>query len=66
MQEFMQEFLKILLASGQKGFELAFFILMPIMVLMMAIMRVLDQKGVLRRGNSPPSWRPRRRASGKA
>jgi spore maturation protein SpmB len=49
MQEFMQEFLKILLASGQKGFELAFFILMPIMVLMMAIMRVLDQKGVLRR-----------------
>jgi len=48
MQEFMQEFLKILFASGQKGFELAFFILMPIMVFMMAIMRVLDQKGVLR------------------
>lgn len=45
----MQEFLKILFASGQKGFELAFFILMPIMVFMMAIMRVLDQKGVLRR-----------------
>jgi spore maturation protein SpmB len=49
MQDFMQDFLKILFASGQKGFELAFFILMPIMVLMMAIMRVLDQKGVLRR-----------------
>jgi spore maturation protein SpmB len=49
MQEFMQEFLKILFASGQKGFELAFFILMPIMVFMMAIMRVLDQIGVLRR-----------------
>jgi spore maturation protein SpmB len=48
MQDFMQEFLKILFASGQKGFELAFFILMPIMVFMMAIMRVLDQKGVLR------------------
>ena len=45
----MQEFLKILFASGQKGFELAFFILMPIMVFMMAVMRVLDQKGVLRR-----------------
>lgn len=45
----MQEFLKILFASGQKGFELAFFILMPIMVFMMAIMRVLDQTGVLRR-----------------
>ncbi|MFZ4536944.1 nucleoside recognition family protein [Propionivibrio sp.] len=48
MQEYMQEFLKILFASGQKGFELAFFILMPIMVFMMAVMRVLDQKGVLR------------------
>lgn len=48
MQEYMQEFLKILFASGQKGFELAFFVLMPIMVFMMAIMRVLDQKGVLR------------------
>ena len=45
----MQEFLKILFASGQKGFELAFFVLMPIMVFMMAIMRVLDQTGVLRR-----------------
>jgi spore maturation protein SpmB len=45
----MQEFLRILFASGQKGFELAFFILMPIMVLMMAIMRVLEEIGVLRR-----------------
>ena len=49
MQDMLQEFLKILLASGQKGFELAFFILMPIMVFMMAVMRVLDQVGVLRR-----------------
>ena len=49
MQDTLQEFLKILLASGQKGFELAFFILMPIMVFMMAVMRVLDQLGVLRR-----------------
>lgn len=44
----MQDFLDILLASGKKGFELAFFVLMPIMVFMMAIMRVLDKKGVLR------------------
>ncbi|PKN71353.1 MAG: nucleoside recognition family protein [Deltaproteobacteria bacterium HGW-Deltaproteobacteria-10] len=44
----MQDFLNILLASGKKGFELAFFVLMPIMVFMMAIMRVLDKKGVLR------------------
>ncbi len=44
----MQVFLDILLASGKKGFELAFFVLMPIMIFMMAIMRVLDKKGVLR------------------
>ena len=44
----MQAFLDILLVSGKKGFELAFFVLMPIMVFMMAMMRVLDQKGVLR------------------
>ncbi|MBS1199127.1 MAG: hypothetical protein H6R18_2912, partial [Proteobacteria bacterium] len=44
----MQIFLDILLSSGKKGFELAFFVLMPIMVFMMAFMRVLDKKGVLR------------------
>ncbi len=44
----MQAFLDILLVSGKKGFELAFFVLMPIMVFMMAMMRVLDKKGVLR------------------
>ncbi len=45
----MQVFLDILLPAGKKGFELAFFILMPIMVFMMATMRVLDAFGVLRR-----------------
>ena len=49
MENFLQDFLKILFASGQKGFELAIFILMPIMVFMMALMRVLDQTGTLRR-----------------
>lgn len=44
----MQLFLETLLASGRKGFELAFFVLMPIMVFMMAFMRVLEGKGVLR------------------
>jgi spore maturation protein SpmB len=44
----MQVFLELLLASGRKGFELAFFVLMPIMVFMMAFMRVLDKKGLLR------------------
>ncbi|MGE5386844.1 MAG: nucleoside recognition family protein [Betaproteobacteria bacterium] len=45
----MQVFLDILLPAGKKGFELAFFILLPIMVFMMATMRVLDAYGVLRR-----------------
>ena len=44
----MQTFMDILLASGKKGFELGFFFLMPIMVLMMAVMRVLGRLGVLR------------------
>lgn len=44
----MEVFLDILFASGKKGFELAFFILMPIMVFMMATMRVLDHIGLLR------------------
>jgi spore maturation protein SpmB len=49
VHDVLQEFLKILFASGQKGFELAFYVLMPIMIFMMAVMRVLDQTGVLRR-----------------
>lgn len=44
----MHAFLDILLVSGKKGFELAFFVLMPIMVFMMAFMRILDKKGILR------------------
>ncbi len=44
----MDIFLELLLASGKKGFELAFFVLMPIMVFMMAFMRILEKKGVLR------------------
>jgi len=45
----MEAFLEILFASGKKGFELGFYILMPIMVFMMSIMRVLDYLGALRR-----------------
>jgi len=44
----MPAFLDLLFASGKKGFELAFFVLMPIMVLMMAGMRLLARFGVLR------------------
>jgi len=44
----MQTIMDILLASGKKGFELGFFYLMPVMVLMMATMRILGRLGVLR------------------
>ncbi|OQA33389.1 MAG: hypothetical protein BWY57_01251 [Betaproteobacteria bacterium ADurb.Bin341] len=44
----MQIFLDLMLAAGKTGFNLAFFVLMPIMVFMMAFMRVLDHQGVLR------------------
>lgn len=44
----MEAFLEILMVSGKKGFELAFFVLMPVMVLMMSVMRLLDRKGGLR------------------
>ena len=44
----MQTFLDLLFISGKKGFELGFFLLMPIMVCMMALMRVCDRLGLLR------------------
>ncbi len=45
----MQVFFDILKSSGKSGVILALHILLPIMVLMMAFMRVLEDKGVLRR-----------------
>ena len=44
----MTLFLDLLFASGKKGFELGFFVLMPIMVCMMTAMRVFDRMGLLR------------------
>ncbi len=45
----MEVFFEILKKSGQSGVVLALHILLPIMVLMMAFMRILEDKGVLKR-----------------
>ncbi len=43
----MVEFLDIVLRAGRSGVELALFILLPVMVVMLALMRLLEAKGVL-------------------
>lgn len=45
----MQDFVNLLLKSGKTGIDLAFYIWLPIMVVMMACMRYLEYKGVLAR-----------------
>lgn len=45
----MQEIIQIILGAGKKGIEIGFYILFPIMVVMMAFMRVLEKKGILTR-----------------
>jgi sorbitol-specific phosphotransferase system component IIBC len=44
----MQETIKMMLASGRTGVELSLYTILPMMVIMMALMHVLDKKGVLR------------------
>jgi len=54
--ERMQETIKMMLASGRTGVELSLYTILPMMVIMMAVMHVLDKKGVLRlaaRGFAP-------------
>jgi len=43
----MTEFADIILRSGKSGVELAMFVLLPIMIVMLTIMRMLEAKGVL-------------------
>ena len=43
----MGEFANIILASGRAGIELALFILLPFMIVMLTFMRILETKGVL-------------------
>lgn len=45
----MTELADLILRSGRAGVELALFILLPIMVVMLTLMRLLEAKGVLQR-----------------
>lgn len=43
----MSEFAELILRSGKAGVELAFFVFLPVMVVMLTFMRLLEAKGVL-------------------
>jgi len=43
----MEELVKIMLTSGKAGLELAFYVLLPVLVIMMAIMKVIEARGIL-------------------
>lgn len=43
----MEEILRIVLDSGRSAVELALYVLLPVLVLMMAVMRLLEARGVL-------------------
>lgn len=43
----MSEFANIILYAGRAGVELAFFVLLPVMIVMLTFMRLLEAKGLL-------------------
>lgn len=43
----MNEFAEIILTSGRAGVEMAFFVLLPVMVVMLTFMRLLEARGIL-------------------
>ncbi|HIJ96915.1 MAG TPA: nucleoside recognition family protein [Desulfuromonadales bacterium] len=43
----MEEFLKIVLQSGRTALELALYVLLPVLVIMMALMKVVEARGLL-------------------
>ncbi|MDD2732490.1 MAG: nucleoside recognition domain-containing protein [Desulfuromonadaceae bacterium] len=43
----MEEFIKIVLQSGKTALELALYVLLPVLVIMMAMMKVVEARGVL-------------------
>lgn len=45
----MQELIGLILASGRTALELAFYLLLPVMVTMLALMKVLEARGLLAR-----------------
>lgn len=43
----MEEFIKIVLQSGRTALELALYVLLPVLVIMMALMKVVEARGLL-------------------
>jgi len=43
----LEEFIKIVLISGKTALELALYVLLPVLVIMMALMKVVEARGVL-------------------
>jgi spore maturation protein SpmB len=43
----LEEFIKIILASGKSALDLALYILLPVLVIMMALMKVVEARGIL-------------------
>lgn len=43
----MEEFIKIVLQSGKTALELALYVLLPVLVIMMAVMKVVEARGLL-------------------
>ncbi|MEW5009719.1 MAG: nucleoside recognition family protein [Cycloclasticus sp.] len=44
----MQQFISLVIESGRTGLDMALYILLPIMVVMLALMKLLEAKGALR------------------
>ena len=43
----MEEIVKIILQSGKSGLDLALYVLLPVLVIMMALMKVAEARGIL-------------------
>jgi spore maturation protein SpmB len=43
----VEELVKIMLSSGKAGLDLAFYVLLPVLVIMMGIMKVVEARGIL-------------------
>ena len=55
----MEEFIKIILSSGKTALDLALYILLPVLVIMMALMKVVEARGVRARVARILSPRPK-------
>jgi len=45
----LEALIKIILDSGRSGIDLAFYVLLPVLVVMMAVMKVVEARGILAR-----------------